>query len=265
MVLQTDPSGIPRLIGDSTSEYADLLVINPRFGGITNFPSGVWMLGGEDTVFGSAANDLVFGNDGEDVLIGDPGNDSLFGGKGKDLLYGNEGNDSLNGGQDADGILGYGGNDVLLGGRGNDMLFGDGGNDTLIGGLGRDYLVGGNEQLPGSVVPRENNLYVLQAEPGVTDINNADYIADFVIGDDLIGLANGLTANDIVLENLTNASITMQAEFPQDLGSFATPDLLGPVSFVTSGTVIKVRSSGDVIGFVDRVTPAQLQNSTISV
>ncbi|NQE36374.1 calcium-binding protein [Microcoleus asticus] len=265
MALQTDPSGVPRLIGDNTSEYADLFVLNSKFGGVTNFPSGVWMLGGEDTVIGSTIGDLVFGNDGEDFLVGDFGNDSLFGGQGKDVLYGNEGNDCLTGGQDADWMLDDAGNDILLGGRGNDLLFSDDGNDTLIGGLGRDFLVGANEQNLGSVEIRESNLYVIQAEPGVTDINNADLIAGFTLGADRIGLANGLTANDIVLENVTNVSITIHAEFPQYLASFATPDLLEPTSIVTSGTLIKVKNSGDLIGFVESVTPAQLQNSMISV
>ncbi|MEG4943331.1 hypothetical protein [Microcoleus sp. F4-D5] len=76
MVLQTDRSGVPRLVGDNTSESVDLFLLNSKFGGVTNFPSGVWMLGGEDTVIGSTIGDWVFGNDGEDFLIGDPGNDS---------------------------------------------------------------------------------------------------------------------------------------------------------------------------------------------
>ncbi|MEG4571554.1 hypothetical protein QUA56_02325 [Microcoleus sp. N3A4] len=62
MALQIDPSEVPRLVGDNTSEYADLSVVNSRFGGVTNFPSGVWMLGGDDTVFGSTIGDLIFGN-----------------------------------------------------------------------------------------------------------------------------------------------------------------------------------------------------------
>ncbi|MEG4943330.1 hypothetical protein [Microcoleus sp. F4-D5] len=126
-------------------------------------------------------------------------------GKGKDGLYGDEGNDCLSGGQDADELLGDAGNDVLLGGRGNDVLFGDDGNNTLIGGLGRDFLVGANEQSFGSVEISESNLYVIQAEPRVTDINNADYIVGFTLGADRIGLANGLTADDIVLENLASS------------------------------------------------------------
>ena len=257
MVLQTDPSGVPRLIGDNKSESVTLSIADA-----TNFPLGVWMLGGDDSILGSAASDLIFGNEGEDFIRGDFGNDSLLGGKGKDGIGGWEGNDSINGGQDGDWLSGDNGNDILFGGKGNDFLGSGNGNDTLVGGLGRDFL-GVDEY--GSMKIGGSNLYVLQPEPGVTDINNADLIAGFTLGTDRIGLANGLTANDIVLENLTNVPITIQLEFPQALSSLVRPELLRPRSGVTSGTLIKIRSSGDLIGFVEGIAPAQLQNSIISV
>ncbi|EGK86077.1 calcium-binding protein [Microcoleus vaginatus PCC 9802] len=262
MALQRDPAGVPRLVGDNTSESVDLFIDNSRFGGVTNFPSGVGMLGGDDTVAGSTANDLIFGNEGEDIITGYFGNDSLLGGKGKDLIGGGDGNDSLNGGLDGDMLLGLGGNDILLGGKGNDFLVSGNGNDTLVGGLGRDFLAGFDDN--NSIKLGGSNLYVLQAEPGVTDVNNTDLIVSFRPAFDKIGLADGLTVNDVVLESLTNASITIQAEVPQALGSFLPPDLLGSKSIVTSGTLIKVKNSGDLIGFVESVTPAQLQNSIIS-
>ncbi|NJK74267.1 MAG: calcium-binding protein [Oscillatoriales cyanobacterium RU_3_3] len=262
MVLQRDSSGLPRLIGDNTSESVDLSVANSRFGGVTNFPSGVWMIGGDDSVTGSTANDLVFGNEGEDIISGGFGNDSLFGGKAKDAVLGGEGNDSINGGQDADVLTGDFGNDILLGGKGNDFLVSGSGNDTLVGGLGRDFLAGLGDT--NSLKIGGSNLYVLQAEPGVRDVNNADIIVNFRPAFDKIGLADGLTVNDIVLENLTNVPLTIQLEFPQAAASFAPPGLSNifqPQSLVTSGTLIKIKNSGDVIGFVDLVTPAQLQNS----
>lgn len=265
MVLRVDPSGLPRLIGDNTSEVADLLFANSQFGGITNFPSGVWMLGGDDTVDGSAADDLVFGNEGEDVLRGSFGNDTLWGGKAKDALYGSEGNDCLSGGQDADLLLGLAGNDVLLGGRGNDLLFSGDGNDTLIGGLGRDFFLGAGGDANGiSFVKTGSNLYVLQAESGVTDINQADFLGPFNVGVDRIGLAGGLTVNDVVLENLTNVPILLQFDVPASLGQFFSLDSLNR-QINTSGTLIKVRNSGDVVGFFEGVTPSQLQGRIISV
>ena len=260
MALQTDPSGVPRLIGDNTSEYVDL-----QFQSTANFPSGVWMLGGDDTVFGSITNHLIFGNDGEDLLLGGySGNDSLFGGKGKDDLWGGEGNDCLAGGQDADWICAEAGDDILLGGRGNDILYSGNGNDTLIGGLGRDYLSSGDYD--GSRKISGSNLYVLQIESGVTDINKTDVIAHFQVGFDRIGLTDGLTVNDVVLENLTNVLRLQDFDFSKSAKPTVSPaDILTPSNVVTSGTLIKVRNSGDVVGFVEYVTPAQVQNSIISV
>ncbi len=265
MALKADPTKLPRLIGENTSESVFLSTANSQFGGINNFPSGVWMLGGNDTVSGSITNDLVFGNDGEDVLLGNFGNDSLFGGKGKDDLWGDDGNDSLSGGQDADWLNGDAGDDILLGGRGNDILYSGNGNDTLIGGLGRDWL---------SSVDRDNsspktsgsNLYVLQVESGITDINNADFINNFQRGLDRIGLAGGLTVNDIVLDDLTNVVLLREFDFSEATKPTVSPaDALIPSTFVTSGTLIKVRDSGDLIGFVYGVTPSQLENRIISV
>jgi Ca2+-binding RTX toxin-like protein len=259
MALQRDPSGLPRLIGDNTSEYSDL-----RFGSVGISSGGVLMLGGDDTVDGSIASDSIFGNEGEDVINGGFGNDSLFGGKGKDAMSGDEGNDYLSGGQDADALLGDAGNDILLGGRGNDLLFSGNGFDTLVGGVGRDLLGGFNDN-NSAIKISGSNLYVLQPEAGVSDVNQADFIRGFRVGFDRIGLADGLTANDLVLESLTNVSITIQAEFSQAVASIATPDLLRPVSILTSGTLIKVRNSGNAVGFVVDVTPSQIQGSITSV
>lgn len=258
MALQRDPSGSSRFFGDNTSEYVDLRIGS---GGISS--GGVLLLGGDDTIDGALTNDLIFGNEGEDVIRGNFGNDSLFGGKGKDAILAGDGNDSINGGQDGDFILGDSGNDVLVGGKGNDFLIAGNGNDTLIGGLGRDLLGGFTENSPIKI--GGSNFYVLQAEAGVTDVNNADLIVSFRPALDKIGLADGLTVNDIVLENLTNVPLTLQAEFPQAAGSFIPADQLRPLSLVTSGTLIKIRNSGDLIGFVEGATPAQLQNTIISV
>ena len=257
MALQTDPSEPRRLIGDNTSEQVFLSSADAN-----NFPLGVWMLGGDDTVNSSAANNLVYGNEGEDILRGSLGNDSLFGGRGKDLLGGDAGNDYLSGGQDADLIYGFGGNDILSGGRGNDFLVSGNGYDTLIGGLGRDFLVGFNDDNSGPKIG--SNLYVLQAEPGVTDINNMDLIVYFGAGD-RIGLAGGLTANDVVLENLTNVTVVLDFDGSQAVKNVTQASPLNPGPVVTKGTLIKVKNSGDILGFVEGVTPAQVQNNLISV
>jgi len=258
MVLQIDPSEPRRLIGDNTSEV-DFLLSSDEI----DFPLGAWMLGGDDILFGSPANDLAYGNEGEDAFYGDLGNDSLFGGRGKDALYGEDGNDYINGGQEADFLEGDSGNDILLGGKGNDFIISGNGNDTLVGGTGRDYLYseGDDPSLP----KIGSNLYVLQAEPGLRDINNADLILPFQVGVDRIGLAGGLNPSQVSLEYMPDVTIVLQVDFPQSFQDFMDPGELTPVPTVGSGTLIKVKNSGDILGFVDGVTPAQIQGSIIPV
>lgn len=259
MALQPDPSESRRLIGNNTSEFVTLSIADA-----TNFPVGVWMLAGNDTVNGSTANDLVYGNEGEDVINGGLGNDYLLGGKDKDFLNGGEGNDSLSGGQDADALLGSAGNDILLGGKGNDLLYSGSGNDTLVGGLGRDFLAGLDDN-NSSLKIGGSNLYVLQAEPGVTDVNNADAIAGFRVGLDRIGLAGSLTVSDVDLQYVTNVALFFEFDAPEYLKTFAPPGTLEPRFVQSQGTLIKVRNSGDIVGFVEGVRVADIQGSIIPV
>lgn len=98
----------------------------------------------------------------------------LTGGNGRDILTGGDGNDVING---------RNGKDTLLGGDGDDTLIGGNGRDELNGGLGDDVLTGGNS----------NDTFVLAAGEGT------DVITDFSVGNDLIGLADGLSFNDLTL------------------------------------------------------------------
>jgi len=257
MALQPDPSESRRLIGDNTSEFVTLSIADAA-----NFPLGVWMLAGDDFVTGSTANDLVYGNEGEDIISGGLGNDSLFGGKGKDFLTGEEGNDSLSGGQDADLLIGGAGNDILLGGRGNDLLSSGSGNDTLVGGLGHDILVGFDDS--NSLKIGGSNLYVIQAEPGVTDVNNADFILGFRVGLDRIGLAGGLNATDVDLQYVTNITVLFGFDAPESFKLFTPPGSFDIQPIQSQGTLIKVRNSGDIVGFVANARVADIQGSIIS-
>ncbi|MEG4583048.1 calcium-binding protein [Microcoleus sp. MON1_C5] len=250
MALKPDASGTLRLIGDNTSEFIQLTP-----GDLTNFSLGAWALDGDDTVDGSEASELILGNEGEDVLRGFVGNDSVFGGKGKDGLYGHEGNDCLSGGLDADLIYGRAGDDILFGGRGNDLLDGQEGNNTLVGGLGRDYLICG----------LGNNLCVLGIDPATTGINSSDAITNFDPDVDRIGLASGLTVNDILLEPVENVTFTYRLDVSQALQLLVPPVFLSEISGLVSGTLIRVRNSNAILGFVGDVTPNELQSRIVAV
>jgi Ca2+-binding RTX toxin-like protein len=77
--------------------------------------------GGDDTVVGGSASDMLRGDgcicmgSGADSVFGKLGADTLYGGDGNDKLYGGDGNDTLSGG---------GGQDSCIGGSGSDSFSG---------------------------------------------------------------------------------------------------------------------------------------------
>ncbi|MCT7976985.1 putative Ig domain-containing protein [Laspinema olomoucense] len=125
-------------------------------------------------IHGVEGGDTLVGGDGVDILYGNEGNDLMYAGGGNNFLYGNQQNDTLIG-KDGDDVL-YAGkdDDLLIGGAGDDWLFGDLGNDVLMGGAGKDrFIIGQNTGI--------------------------DLIVDFTDGEDLIGLAPGLTGENLTL------------------------------------------------------------------
>lgn len=87
-----------------------------------------YLMGGDDTLSGSAAADRMYG-------LG--GNDRLSGAGGKDVLAGGGGNDGLDGGAGNDRLSGQAGDDTLHGGAGADLLTGGTGADRFeFGGIG---------------------------------------------------------------------------------------------------------------------------------
>ncbi len=130
---------------------------------------------------------LINGTNQNDTLLGTREADSLFGANGNDSLYGLGGNDQLEGGN---------GNDTLRGGIGNDKLFGGNGNDRLYAGKGQDTLTGGNG----------DDIFVIGKDTGSSTLAEADLIADFGRGKDLIALKSGLTFNDLNISQGTGDS-----------------------------------------------------------
>jgi len=140
-------------------------------------------------VLGTPENDNLVGIDAADSIVGFAGDDTLAGLGGDDIIYGNKGNDILTGDSGNDNIFGGQGNDSILGGADNDRLKGNEGDDTLNGGLGRDILIGG----PGS------DTFVLPKDAAVTGEFLPDAILDFQLGTDKIGLTEGLTEANLIM------------------------------------------------------------------
>ena len=98
----------------------------------------------DGSVFGTAGNDLLYGNASiGDEINGGAGSDDIRGLGGTDQLFGGEGNDTLNGGKGDDLLYGGLDGDTLKGGTGDDELYGESGNDVLTGNAGADLLDGG--------------------------------------------------------------------------------------------------------------------------
>ncbi len=194
------------------------------------YPLGLQALGGNDTIIGSSAAELLNGNQGEDRISGE-GNfdtirggkdsDSLYGNSGEDLLFGDLGRDFLEGGNDKDTIYGGKDNDVLIGQEGNDILLGDLGSDTLIGGEGRD-------------------VFVLREPESPNDSTTEDLIVDFSPFFDRIGLPDNLDEEDLVLRNNT---LTVDP---------------------TPTTLIQVGTNGAVLARVEGVSPDELRGKFVS-
>lgn len=143
----------------------------------------IFAVGGNDTMAGGLGNDTLYGEAGNDVLRGDRNSRSAGGSVGgDDVLYGGTGNDQLGG---------KGGNDQLYGDEGNDSIWGNDGDDSLRGGTGDDSLFGG----------RDNGVDTFVIAIG----EGTDTIQDFKLGEDKIGLAGGLSFEQLSLGQNGNA------------------------------------------------------------
>jgi uncharacterized protein YkwD len=123
-----------------------------------------------DIIYGTAGNDVLTGTAENDIIVARSGNDLVFSFQGNDLVIASTGNDSIDGGD---------GDDIIRSGPGNDWLDGESGNDILDGDQNRDTLTGG----PG------RDIFVLSS--------GEDIITDFTKGEDLLGLSDGLTFNQL--------------------------------------------------------------------
>jgi Ca2+-binding RTX toxin-like protein len=110
------------------------------------------VLGGSDSIAGSAVadvirgytgNDTIAGGEGQSYLRGDEGDDVITGGSSFDDANGNMGNDTVSTGAGDDYAVGGRDNDSLGGGAGGDVVWGNLGNDTQDGGDGADQVRGG--------------------------------------------------------------------------------------------------------------------------
>ncbi|MEG4573887.1 calcium-binding protein [Microcoleus sp. N3A4] len=275
-----DPPNIRLLTGPlnpgSDPNFFDLTanddIVQLANGILRNTPGGLRALAGNDFVRGSGAAELMNGNSGTDTLIGGCGADTIRGGQDFDILYGECGSDLVSGDRGDDYVYGGTSNDFIRGGKGNDALVGESGNDTIIGDAGIDRLWG-SEGADLFVIKREagaTSREIGSDQPPPTGNFNVDEVpADFILDynpaqGDVIGLASGLTRNDIVL---TEKFLTIGDARDYDSSGPFPPGQPRTADFRflnTKATVIREASTGNILGLVKDVSPAQLQFTSVS-
>ncbi|MEM8721502.1 MAG: ELWxxDGT repeat protein [Cyanobacteria bacterium P01_G01_bin.39] len=176
-----------------------------------------------DSANSSVEDVIITGTDNADRLIGSPQDDHIEGLKGRDTLKGQAGNDVLDGGSDRDFLLGSDGRDTLIGGNGNDLLRGQSGKDVLEGNAGNDTLMGGNhfDRLGGGdgddFLDGVGGTNVYNGGSGsdtfvVYKNSQPNWVQDFELGIDRIGLAEDLTWSQLEITGRSNSLISYQGE-----------------------------------------------------
>jgi Ca2+-binding RTX toxin-like protein len=146
-----------------------------------------------------------------DPVIGEPPIDPSLGDEGGDgeppvdPLLGDEGGDSE---PPADPLLGDEGGGVAPGLDGDNLLNGGNGNDTLNGGEGQDVLIGGGGA----------DIFAISA------LGDNDMIQDFSYGEDIIGLSDGITFDQLTVTQGDGAAILSYQDQAIASVSGATPD-----------------------------------------
>jgi Ca2+-binding RTX toxin-like protein len=192
--------------------------------------------GGNDTVSGSAAANVIDGGAGNDVIDGGAGNDTLVGGDGTDTVtfassgsavaanLGTGTSTSSSAGTDAlsgfENLTGSAYNDTLTGDAGNNVIDGGAGNDVIAGGAGDDTLIGG---------AGTDTVDYTNASGGV-NVNLAAGTAAGADGNDTISSmenATGSSFDDIIAGNASANTLTGGAGDDTFVGSAGNDALIG--------------------------------------
>ena len=176
------------------------------FGESANPPSSISL-----TTAGATNFENLTGTTSAETLNGDANANILIGNGGADTLNGNGGNDTLYAQSEgmSGGASGTDSDDNLYGGAGNDILYASAGDNTLDGGTGADTIYSGTG----------SDVIVIRSGDGGSSISDADTLADFSDGVDLIGLSS-LQYSDLTVEQGTGSYSSHVVVKKTDTGEF---------------------------------------------
>ena len=189
---------------NSLSNATNGKTLTLTFGGATNFENIVGA-GVPETIQGDGNDNILVGDGDKSVIGSSPvGSDTIYGYGGNDLLVAGSGNLNdfaktsriasqstfISYRNDSDNT----GNDNLYGGAGDDVVIGSVGDNILDGGTGADTIYSGNG----------SDTIVTRSGDGGSSLSDADIIADFTDGSDIIGLS-GLNYSDVTPQQGTGS------------------------------------------------------------
>jgi serralysin len=234
----------------------------------------------DDSIFGSAAGNILVGGPGNDTMRGSEwadrdavDNDTIYGGSGGDFMAGHNGNDVMHGEEGNDFVIGDGGNDSLSGGNGNDIVNGGPGNDILMGGLGNDTLNGGGgfdeAAYAAATAPinvdlslsagRATGAHGMDKLRGIEKVTGSAF-ADTLTGDANANVLSGGPGNDVLRGGAGNDTLAGDGghdRFVWTATAFSSDD-------VRFGGVDRVSdfSSGDALDFSAAIESLLMVNGT---
>ena len=227
---------IDLVVNDSNNSTVDVIESNnPLIGGDDSLTGGT----AKDIIFGGTANDFIAAGSGNDVVLGDhglvdysldpnqnfvsiftadntgAGNDTIHGDDGHDFILGQQGDDSIDGGDGEDDITG-----------GHNVLSGADGHDFIDGGADADVILGDNGLITRTLVDGEEadwNTYPAPFADVIRDIQRFDNV-DLVEGNDTI---HGSAGRDILEPQRGHDNVDGGADDDEIIGSEGNDTLAG--------------------------------------
>ena len=150
------------------------------------------LIGGDDTITGTAHHERLLGGFGNDSIVGGAGNDTLMGNGTYWTHWNNPVDDywsrTWRGLNDSDTIEGGPGDDWINGNAGADLLYGGPGNDTIYGGQNEGLWAAGHTRTDGIFLRGETDT--LYGGPG-DDVMNGNMGDDDLFGEEGNDLLRG--------------------------------------------------------------------------